>query len=722
MIDPRTELSKPSFVPPLITYKRSVPIDPCWLKPNSHFSHFTDGYWLKTEPRNAARIEAELDPAREMELDWERRSGISTHTVVTPVGGILSLSLPEADLKRVAIVSALNAFAFIEDDLHDGDFLCRVPEAEREKLAKDLRIIQLRMKGKLFYDLLTTDEETIAFVEKYEHWNRSAEGENKDPKEYKDLDEFLEDRMKFGGAEYTSPLSYKEPMSLKDLPTLINDIFSCEKEWITHASADKPGAPHASGVWVTFRTHNCSLKQAIEIVKQTTLDKEQEFLRERERLLREAEPGNDYKVLEKYTGYLQLMFASYLVHAMHCPRYFVEPGSSPYCPLLEHTIDTLPRIPGSLKKGTRSIFQKVEMENGIGTEAADYSQDSTCTKTSGHLKNGCKASYLKSDESKPWLSKYPRLSDEIIMEPCDYINSLPSKRMRRFAIDALDIWYKAPARSVTIITNVIEMLHSASLIVDDIEDNSPMRRARPSTHMVFGTAQSINSANYMFVKCLEEIQKLGSAAVSVYIDELRNLHIGQGLDLHWTFHAQCPTEREYIQMIDGKTGGLFRMAARLMRLEATQNHDLDVEELLTLMGRFFQIRDDYQNLGSQDYARAKGSLSDLDEGKYSFMLIHALNTAKDSQLRSLLKLRSQQPGGVFTPEQKGLIMKCFGKTKSMEYTLEVLKDLQREIGRMLVGVEGGPVLEGQEENWMVRAVMARLRVGYDVGGYSIYRD
>ncbi|KAK6510050.1 hypothetical protein TWF481_004763 [Arthrobotrys musiformis] len=239
--------------------------------------------------------------------------------------------------------------------------------------------------------------------------------------------------------------------------------------------------------------------------------------------------------------------------------------------------------------------------------------------------------------------------------------------------------------------------------------------------MIFGTPQSINSANYLFVKSLEEVQKLGPAAVAVYTNELRNLHVGQGLDLHWTFHAECPTKRDYIQMIDGKTGGLFRMAARLMRLEATQNHDLNVEGLVTLMGRFFQIRDDYQNLGSESYSHAKGPLSDLDEGKYSFILIHA-HATNDPQLRSLLKLRPQQPGGLFTPEQKSLIMKCLGKTKSMEYTLDVLKELQREIGRVLVGLEGGPVLAGQEENWMVRAVMARLRVGYDVSGYTIYQD
>lgn len=89
-----------------------------------------------------------------------------------------------------------------------------------------------------------------------------------------------------------------------------------------------------------------------------------------------------------------------------------------------------------------------------------------------------------------------------------------------------------------------------------------------------------------------------------------------------------------------------------------------MESLLTLMGRFFQIRDDYQNLYSNDVcihepliqllctknlfsvSAAKGALSDLDEDKYSFVLIQALNNTENKQLKSPLHLRSQR--GVLT--------------------------------------------------------------------------
>ncbi|KAK6524081.1 hypothetical protein TWF694_005744 [Orbilia ellipsospora] len=158
-------------------------------------------------------------------------------------------------------------------------------------------------------------------------------------------------------------------------------------------------------------------------------------------------------------------------------------------------------------------------------------------------------------------------------------------------------------------------------------------------------------------------------------------------------------------MIDGKTSGLFRMASRLMRAEATKNQNFEIEDLLTLMGRFFQIRDDYQNLCSTKYAADKGSFSDLDEGKYSFMLIHALNSKEAGQLKSILQMRARQ--GTLSTEQKAMIMAALARSKSMEYTLNALEDLQVKVEERLCEIECGL---DDEKNWMFRAIMARLKV------------
>src|SRR5215471_1007260 len=85
-------------------------------------------------------------------------------------------------------------------------------------------------------------------------------------------------------------------------------------------------------------------------------------------------------------------------------------------------------------------------------------------------------------------------------------------------------------------------LHS----VDDVEDSSILRRGVPVAHNIFGTPQTINSANYVYFLALEEVQKLHNlSAIDVYVKELLNLHRGQGMDLFWRDTLTCPSEEEY---------------------------------------------------------------------------------------------------------------------------------------------------------------------------------
>lgn len=85
------------------------------------------------------------------------------------------------------------------------------------------------------------------------------------------------------------------------------------------------------------------------------------------------------------------------------------------------------------------------------------------------------------------------------------------------------------------------------------------------------------------------------------LEESQNLCVGQGLDLYWRHHVRCPSIQEYIAMVDNKTGSFFRLASRLMEAEATKpSSSAKLLNLVTLMGRYYQIRDDYQNLASQE--------------------------------------------------------------------------------------------------------------------------
>lgn len=152
------------------------------------------------------------------------------------------------------------------------------------------------------------------------------------------------------------------------------------------------------------------------------------------------------------------------------------------------------------------------------------------------------------------------------------------------------------------------MLHNASLLIDDIQDSSPLRRGAPSAHTVFGTASTINSANYVYFQAMQLLSTLPShgaanqtnqtvpAALSIYCEELLNLHRGQGLDLYWRDTLTLPTESAYLKMVANKTGGLFRLAIRLMGV--VSNCSFDFSPLIEKLGMIFQIRDDHKNLVS----------------------------------------------------------------------------------------------------------------------------
>jgi geranylgeranyl pyrophosphate synthase len=105
--------------------------------------------------------------------------------------------------------------------------------------------------------------------------------------------------------------------------------------------------------------------------------------------------------------------------------------------------------------------------------------------------------------------------------------------------------------------------------VDDVEDSSILRRGIPVAHSIFGTPQTINSANYVYFKALQDLLVMNNPKlIEIFTEELLNLHRGQGMDLYWRDSLTCPSEADYLEMVGNKTGGLFRLAIKLMQAES----------------------------------------------------------------------------------------------------------------------------------------------------------
>lgn len=102
-------------------------------------------------------------------------------------------------------------------------------------------------------------------------------------------------------------------------------------------------------------------------------------------------------------------------------------------------------------------------------------------------------------------------SDPALLEAYRYINSVPGKNVRSKLVDCFQLWLNAPPEVLSEIKDIVGDLHNASLLIDDIEDNSKLRRGVPVAHSIFGVPAVINCANYVYFLALEKCQNLGNA-------------------------------------------------------------------------------------------------------------------------------------------------------------------------------------------------------------------
>ncbi|TDZ55078.1 Geranylgeranyl pyrophosphate synthase [Colletotrichum sidae] len=278
---------------------------------------------------------------------------------------------------------------------------------------------------------------------------------------------------------------------------------------------------------------------------------------------------------------------------------------------------------------------------------------------------------------------WPEEKDKVVTGPFDYLFAHPGKDFRAQLIQAFNAWLQVPQSSLDVITKVVGMLHTASLLIDDVEDSSSLRRGLPVAHNIFGVAQTINSANYIYFCALQELQKLQNPkAISIYAEELVHLHRGQGMDLFWRDTLTCPTEEDYLEMVGNKTGGLFRLGIRLMQAESASA--TTCVDLVNIMGLIFQISDDYLNLSSQKYTDNKGMCEDLTEGKFSFPIIHSIRS--DPANLQLLNILGQKTSDV---EVKRFAVARMESTGSFDYTKQVVGVLVARARKLADDIDEG---------------------------------
>ncbi|MDR1388689.1 MAG: polyprenyl synthetase family protein [Treponema sp.] len=218
---------------------------------------------------------------------------------------------------------------------------------------------------------------------------------------------------------------------------------------------------------------------------------------------------------------------------------------------------------------------------------------------------------------------------------------------------------------------LVEFSHNASLIHDDIEDNSAERRGKPALHLLYGEDTAINSGAFLYflpLACLEAWDgddRAKNAVGALWARHMRALHLGQSMDIAWhrgQVPARCerdefpPNIAEYETMCALKTGSLARFAA-LLGAETALGPKLDIPAAKSLalaaekLGVGFQIIDDVKNLTTGLPGKQRGD--DIVEGKMSLPILSFLwNTAADDETRRV-------PDG----DRLALVRRCFAAAR-----------------------------------------------------------
>ncbi|MDR1505604.1 MAG: polyprenyl synthetase family protein [Treponema sp.] len=177
---------------------------------------------------------------------------------------------------------------------------------------------------------------------------------------------------------------------------------------------------------------------------------------------------------------------------------------------------------------------------------------------------------------------------------------------------------------------LVEFPHNASLIHDDIEDNSSLRRGKPAVHVLYGNDTAINSGSFLYflpLSCVESWDGPAETKTRILLlwgEYMRRLHLGQSMDIAWhRDFFSLPSIEDYLLMCRLKTGCLARFAALLGAVcsgcpspEAVMERYGAAAEKL---GVGFQILDDVKNLSSGVPGKERGD--DIVEGKKSLPVL-----------------------------------------------------------------------------------------------------
>ena len=273
----------------------------------------------------------------------------------------------------------------------------------------------------------------------------------------------------------------------------------------------------------------------------------------------------------------------------------------------------------------------------------------------------------------------------------DMLNRGGKKWRGSLTLLTADLFGHYPWDDILPLAHAIEMIHAGSLMLDDIEDSSEMRRGKPCTYKLYGIDRAVNSGSYLYFLPLKMIlgadipTKAKHQIFRDYTEEMNIIHFGQCSDIEWNNSDYIPSQDQYLRMISNKTSVLARLATKFAL--RVVNPDNKITKAIIShaenIGIAFQIWDDIINLESEEYAKGRSYLGeDITEGKKTLIIIKTLEESKEKapRLREILKLKTKDL--TLVNEALGIIK----STESINYCKKFAENLLNESWNKLSGI------------------------------------
>ncbi|MCL5673068.1 MAG: polyprenyl synthetase family protein [Deltaproteobacteria bacterium] len=222
-----------------------------------------------------------------------------------------------------------------------------------------------------------------------------------------------------------------------------------------------------------------------------------------------------------------------------------------------------------------------------------------------------------------------------------------------------------------LLATVIEFIHTATLLHDDVVDSALLRRGQSSANIVFGSEASVLVGDYLFAKSFEILSKINNLKIiSAYANATTLMAEGEVKELVKTADINT-TEDEYLDIIIKKTAVLFACASQAGAIisgkDAESEYEEDLYDYGLNIGIAFQLMDDTLDYTSKNKEFGKFIGNDLKEGKITLPVIHTLERCTDREKEDFKEIIFKKK---ITKNDLNNVLKLINKYNAIEYTIE----------------------------------------------------